>query len=300
MKKKIYIAGCGGMLGEAFYAQFKNDYDLKCTDKDVNDTWLSFLDFRNFDSYKKDVLEFKPDYLFHLGAYTDLEFCEQNADETYLTNTLAVENAVYLANYLDIPLLYISTAGIFDGEKELYDDWDIPNPLGVYARTKYMGERFVVENTKKYLVCRAGWMMGSGPLKDKKFIQKIMKQLKDGRKELFIVNDKDGTPTYTQDFAKTVKALIEKEYWGLYNCVCTGQTSRLEVATELIKLTGKEDVVKINEVSSDYFKEVYFAERPASERLVTKKLDLRGVNHMRNWKIALAEYLNTYYKSYLD
>ena len=299
-KKKIYIAGCGGMLGEAFYAQFKDEYEIKCTDKDVNDSWLSFLDFRNFDAYKKEVFDFKPDYLFHLGAYTDLEFCEMNADDTYQTNTLAVENAVYIANSLDIPLLYISTAGIFDGEKELYDDWDIPNPLGVYARSKYMGERFVVENAKRFLVCRAGWMMGSGPSKDKKFIQKLMKQIKDGKKELFIVNDKDGTPTYTHDFAKTVKALIAKEYWGLYNCVCGGQTSRLEVAQELLTILGKENEVKITTVSSDYFKDIYFAERPASERLVTKKLNLRGVNQMRDWQIALKEYVENYYTGYLD
>jgi len=298
--KKIYIAGCGGMLGEAFYNQFKYEYEIKCTDKDVNETWLSLLDFRDFDAYKKEVLEFKPDFLFHLGAYTDLEFCEENADDTYKTNTLPVENAVYFANELDIPILYISTAGIFDGKKEFYDDWDQPNPLGVYARSKYMGERFVVENAKRYLVCRAGWMMGSGPKKDKKFIQKIMRQIKEGKKELFVVNDKDGTPTYTHDFAKTVKALIENEYWGLYNCVCGGQTSRLEVAQELIKILGKENEVRIKEVTSDYFKDIYFAERPASERLITKKLDLRGINKMRDWKVALKEYIDNYYIGYLD
>ena len=66
MKKKIYIAGSGGMLGEAFYEQFKDDYVLKCTDKDVNEDWLSFLDFRNFDEYRKDVEDFNPDYIFHL------------------------------------------------------------------------------------------------------------------------------------------------------------------------------------------------------------------------------------------
>lgn len=299
MNRRIYIAGCGGMLGEAFYKQFKDEYEIKCTDKDVNEDWLSFLDFRDFEAYKKDVLDFKPDYLFHLGAYTDLEFCEQNPDETYITNTLAVENAVYLANELDIPLLYISTAGIFDGKKNCYDDWDTPNPLGVYARSKYMGERFVVENAKRYLVCRAGWMMGSGPKKDKKFIQKLIKQLKDGKKELFIVDDKDGTPTYTHDFAKTVKELLKKEYWGLYNCVCGGQTSRLEVAKELLKILGKEKDIKITTVSSDYFKDIYFAERPASERLITKKLDLRGVNQMRDWRVALKEYIENYYQNYL-
>ena len=287
------------MLGEAFHKQFGDDYTLRCTDKDVNESWLSYLDFRDFNTYRSDVLKFKPDYLFHLGAYTDLEFCELNADETYNTNTLAVENAVYLANELDIPLLYISTAGIFDGEKESYDDWDQPNPLGVYARAKYMGERFVVENARRFLVCRAGWMMGSGPNKDKKFIQKLMQQIKDGKTELFIVDDKDGTPTYTHDFASNVKVLIEKEYWGLYNMVCGGQTSRLEVATELVRLLNLEDKVKLTPVGSDFFKETYFAERPPCERLLNRKLNIRGLNLMRDWRVALKEYIYSYYKDYL-
>lgn len=299
-KKKIYIAGCGGMLGEAFYHSFKDEYEIKCTDIDVNEEWLSFLDFRDFPAYKKDVFEFNPDYLFHLGAYTDLEYCEKNKDDTYMTNTLAVENAVYLANELNIPLLYISTAGIFDGKQDLYDDWDTPNPLGVYARSKYMGERFVVENANRFLVCRAGWMMGAGPSKDKKFIQKLMKQILEGSSELFIVDDKDGTPTYTHDFACNVKLLLEKEYWGLYNMVCGGQTSRLEVAGELLKLLRLENEIMITTVNSDYFKETYFAERPPNERLVNKKLDIRGLNIMQDWRTALREYIDKYYSNYLN
>jgi dTDP-4-dehydrorhamnose reductase len=299
MRKKIYLAGCGGMLGEAFYHQFKDDYEVKCTDKDVNESWLSFMDFRDFAAYKKDVMAFNPDYLFHLGAYTDLEYCEQHPEDTYATNTMSVENAVYLSSELDIPLLYISTAGIFDGAKDLYDDWDIPNPLGVYARSKYMGERFVCENAKRFLVCRAGWMMGAGPKKDKKFIQKLMQQLKDGKKELFIVDDKDGTPTFTHDFAKNVKALIDNEYWGLYNMVCGGQTNRLEVAGELLNLLGLAGTIKITSVKSDYFKDVYFAERPPCERLVNRKLDLRQLNVMQEWRAALKQYIDQYYKGFL-
>lgn len=288
------------MLGEAFYQLFKDDYVIKCTDKDVNAEWLSFLDIRDYDAYRKEVERFRPDFLFHLGAYTDLEWCERNADETYLTNTLGVENAVYIANSLNIPILYISTAGIFDGEQESYDDWDTPHPLGVYARSKYMGERFVVENAHRYLVCRAGWMMGGGPSKDKKFIQKIMKQLKQGKRELFVVNDKNGTPTYTHDFALTVKNLIQKEYWGVYNCVCGGKTSRLVVCKEILKILGLEGKVNVIEVNSDYFSKEYFAARPSSECLLTRKLNMRGVNAMRDWQIALKEYLDNYYKGYLD
>jgi len=287
------------MLGEAFYRVFNDDFELKCTDKDVNESWLTFLDFRDFEAYNKDVSDFKPDYLFHLGAYTDLEFCEKNVDDTYNTNTISVENAVYIANRLNIPLLYISTAGIFDGAKESYDDWDMPNPLGHYARSKYMGERYVIEHANKYIICRAGWMMGGGPSKDKKYIGKLIKQLVSGRRELFIVNDRDGTPTFTMDFAKNVKVLFEKQYWGLYNLVCKGQTSRMEVAIELVKVLGLTDQVKMTEVTSEYFKDTYFAPRPPCERLVNKKLDLRGINIMRDWKIALKEYIETYFKDYL-
>ncbi len=289
------MAGAGGMLGEAFYKQFKKDHTIKCSDIDVNEEWLEFLDFREFDKYLDDVRKFNPDYLFHLGAFTDLEYCEENVNQTYITNTLSVENAVIISNLLDIPLVYISTAGIFDGKKKSYDDWDTPNPLGTYARSKYLGEKYVCQNSKRYLVCRAGWMMGGGPKKDKKFINKLMKQINSGKKELFVVNDKDGTPTYTHDFALTVKELLSKEYWGLYNCVCGGQTGRLEVATELLKILGLESRIKINSVSSDFFKKTYYAQRPPSERLLNKKLEMRGINKMRDWRISLKEYINLYY-----
>lgn len=299
-KKKIYMAGAGGMLGEAFYTVFEDKYELKCTDIDVNDSWLEYLDFTDRDAYITDVIDFKPDYLFHIGAYTDLEYCEEHEDNTYITNTLAVENAVFASNKLDIPILYISTAGIFDGNQETYDDWDAPNPLGHYARSKYAGELFVQNNSSKHLICRAGWMMGAGPLKDKKFVQKIISQLKDGAQELFIVNDKLGTPTYTRDFANNAKLLLEKELWGLYNMVCGGMTGRFEVAQELLKILNLTESIKLTSVDSNHFKKEYFAERPPSERLINSKLNLRNVNIMRDWKICLKEYLDEYYEGYLD
>lgn len=298
--KRIYMAGSGGMLGEGFHDIFVDRHSLRCTDIDVNADWLSFLDFRDFDAYRRDVTEFRPDYVFHLGAYTDLEYCEKHPDVTYATNTLAVENAVHIANELDVPLLYVGTAGVFDGLKETYDDWDLPNPLGHYARSKYMGERFVVENCRRYLVCRAGWMMGGGPTKDKKFIQKIIAQLKSGATELFVVNDKLGTPTYTIDFARNVELLLSTGFWGVYNLVCAGVTSRLEVARYLIEALGLEQRVKITEVSSQHFAAEYFAARPASERLLTTKLDLRGLNIMRDWRTCLTEYVTERYAGYLE
>jgi dTDP-4-dehydrorhamnose reductase len=297
--KKIYIAGCGGMLGEAFHLLFGRENTLRCTDKDVNAPWLSLLDFRDGEAYRRDVEAFRPDYLFHLGAHTSLEYCEEHPDDAYATNTLPVEDAVQVANKLDIPLLYISTAGIFDGGQDTYDDWDTPRPLGHYARSKYMGERYVAENARRHLVCRAGWMMGGGPTKDKKFIQKLMAQLKAGARELNVVDDKLGTPTYTHDFALNVMLLLDRELWGVYNMVCGGITGRLEVAQELVRMVGLETSVAVNPVPSSFFAKEYFAARPPSERLITKKLELRKANVMRDWRTCLREYLDLSYEGYL-
>lgn len=300
MKNKIYMAGCGGMLGEAFYRVFSSNYEIKCTDIDVNDTWLTKLDFRNLNEYSNDVNTFKPDYLFHIGAHTDLEYCETNQDDAYNTNTRAVENAVHISNKLNIPVIYISTAGIFDGKKKTFDESDTPKPTSCYAKSKYEGELFVQKNSNKYLICRAGWMMGGGPIKDKKFIQKIFRQIKEGKKELFIVNDKAGTPTYTHDFANNLKLLLENQKWGLFNMVCSGFVKRSEVAKELLSIIKLEEKIKITEVDSDYWKKEYFVSRPDSECLINKKLDLLNMNKMRDWKICLREYIRDYYQQYLS
>lgn len=288
------------MLGEAFYHQFRDDFELKISDIDLNDNWISYLDFRDVAAYRNDVLNFQPDYLFHLGAHTSLEYCEENPEDAYLTNTKAAEHAVAISNELDIPLLYISTAGIFDGGKDTYDEWDTPNPLGHYARSKYLGEKYVMENKREYLVCRAGWMMGGGPGKDKKFVGKILRQLKEGKKELHIVNDKFGTPTYTRDFAANVKAILRKKCWGLYNMACDGETSRMEVTREILRILQRENEIRVKEVNSDFFREEYFAPRPVSERLKNVKLNQQEMNRMRDWRICLKEYLHNCYVEFLE
>ena len=288
---RIYMAGCGGMLGQAFFEVFGTGNELRCTDIDVNESWLSYMDFRDLERYRADVASYGPDLLFHLGAHTDLEYCETHPDDAYLTNTVSVENACYIAQELGIPLLYIGTAGIFDGTKLSYDDWDTPNPLGVYARTKFLGERIVQERLDRYYICRAGWMMGGGPRKDKKFVNKIMMQIRRGARELFVVNDKLGTPTYTYDFAQNVLVLLQTGFWGLYNMACAGATSRLDVAREVVAILGMEETIRIVEVSSEHFQNEYFAQRPPSERLTNAKLRLRGLDAMRPWQTALREYL---------
>lgn len=287
---KVYIAGCGGMLGEAVYRAFSRRATVKATDIDVNEPWLEYADVRGYQEMRQSVLDFSPDLIINLAALTDMEECEVEADNAWLTNALGTENLALLANELDVPLVYISTAGIFGGEKEAFNDFDTPNPLSVYAKSKFAGERFVREHVRRYFVVRAGWMMGGGPKKDKKFINKIYKQIKAGAKVLKVVDDKLGTPTYTRDFADGLLALAESGLYGVYNQACGGAGSRYEVAHEFVRLLGLRKKVSIVKVDSDFFKAEYFSPRPASEILVDMKLDARGLNRMRDWRAALAEY----------
>jgi len=279
------------MLGKAVYEVFSNEFEVKATDIDVNESWLSHLDVRDYDSVRNIVEEFKPDIIIHLAALTDLEFCEENPEEAYRTNTLATENVALLAKEFDILLIYTSTAGIFDGKKMVYDDYDTPDPSSHYGRSKYMGELFIKDNITKYFVCRAGWMMGGGK-KDKKFVPKLINQIKEGKTELFAIEDLYGTPTYTNDFAKNLLEIMKTKHYGIYNMVCEGgRVSRYDVAEEILRILNLTNKIKLNKVYASYFNKTFFAPRPPSEALMNRKLTLRNLNKMRDWKTCLKEYI---------
>tara|TARA_Y100000768_G_scaffold383994_1_gene367181 strand:+ start:2849 stop:3763 length:915 start_codon:yes stop_codon:yes gene_type:complete len=295
--KRILITGCGGMLGDALFPIIKSNFtNVLATDIDANPNWLEKLDVRDITQCQKIISSFSPDIVFHLAALTDLEYCEKNPQEAYDTNTVGTENMAKITEKLKSIFIYISTAGIFDGEKEFYNDFDKPNPINIYGKSKYNGELFVQKNVSKYYIFRAGWMMGAGPNKDKKFINKIYKQIKRGNKEIFIVDDKIGSPTYTVDFSKSMLNVIKSGFFGLYNQVCKGSCSRFDVANAFVKFLNIQDEVKITKVKSDYFKKEYFSPRPHSENLINLKLLQKNMNIMRDWQECLKEYSEVFKK----
>lgn len=287
---KIYIAGCGGMLGQSVYGLFSKVGVVNATDIDVNEPWLEYVDVRDYRSIEESIKRFKPDLIINLAAKTDMEECEREQENAWLTNALGAENAALLSEELGVPYIYISTAGIFDGEQEFYNDFDVPNPLSIYAKSKYAGEVFTKQYVRKHYIVRAGWMMGGGPRKDKKFINKLYKQIANGATELNVVDDKLGTPTFTHDFALGLLKLAGSDQYGVYNQACGGSCSRFDVAVDFVRLLGLAEKVKINKVPSDFFRQEYFAPRPRSEKLVNMKLNARGLNVMRDWKTCLQEY----------
>ncbi len=290
---RVLILGCGGMLGEAMYLQFKNAARVYATDIDVNEPWLTYLDVRDASAAEKALETIRPNYIVHLAALTDMEQCEKGPTDAYATNAQGVRNFLPYVRAHDIPFAYISTAGIFDGDKDEYLESDTPNPSSVYGKSKLEGE-VAARSIPRHIAVRAGWMMGGGPGKDKKFINKVIKQLRAGATDLFIVSDKHGTPCYTYDLANIVFTLLDKEEYGIFHGACEGGGSRYDVAKFLVSTLGLTDKIQIHEVDSDYFKDTYFAPRPRSEKLLNTRLPELGLNLTRDWKECTVEYMQKF------
>lgn len=288
------------MLGSAIYPYLVSRYkDVLATDKTVSESWLIKLDVRDDPHLNYLFKEYRPNIVLHLAAETDLEYCETHPDIAKDTNSRATEVIAKLCKEYRSTLIYVSTAGVFSGEKEgFYTEDDQPHPIMVYGQTKYEGEIHVLKNSSKSFVVRAGWMVGGGRYKEKKFIYKILQQIMEGKKEIFAVTDRWGTPTYTYDFTKNLFFLIDTKKFGIYHMVCKGMGNRYDVAKEILKICNRTDI-KLIPVSSEFFKEEYFVVRPRSEMLINANLTKIGLNRMRPWKEALKDYIENYFYDYI-
>lgn len=287
---RILITGAGGMLGSSMIPISREaGHEVYATDKNKS-KGIDYLDVREYDQVLDWASRLRPDFIFHLAAETDLEVCENNPPYAYTTNTLGTQNVALVCKKLGIKMVYIGTAGIFDGQKEgFYNEFDEAIPLSVYGKSKLEGEKIVREMLNEYFICRAGWMIGGGA-KDKKFVGQILKQIKGGVRDLYAVDDKFGTATYAKDFCCNLTELIKTNYYGLYHMVSRGSASRYEVAKEIVKILNRPDI-NVHSVHSDHFIKEYPVNRPRSEMLDNLILNLRGLNLMRNWRESLTEYI---------
>ena len=301
--KRTFITGCGGMLGNAIYPYFENNFEnVLATDIVIEEhekSWLSYCDVREPDQLRKVFEDYKPDLVLHLAALVDVEGCEDDEADAILTNATAPGFVADLCNEFGASMVYISTGGIFDGEKEgYYVEEDQPNPIMVYGQTKYDGELVVREKLEQHYVIRPGWMVGGGPEIDHKFVKLILAQIKEGASKIYGVTDKIGTPTYTHDFAMTLFGLLKTDQFGTYHMVCKEFGTRFEVAREIVDICGYTNDIEMVEVDSSFFSETFYAPRPANEKLMNTKLEALGINKMRNWKVAIREYIEKEYADY--
>ena len=288
----VLITGAGGMLGNAIYPYFASCFgSVFATDKDVNESWLQYLDVRDPAALRRAMEDVRPAVVLHLAACTDLEFCEVHPEIARATNAEATRTVAMLCEEYGATLVYISTAGVFDGRKEgFYTELDRANPIMVYGQTKYDGELLAAECCSRTFVVRAGWMVGGGAKKDHKFVHHILGQVVSGTKRIHAVNDRFGTPTYTHDFALNLFRLLDTRAYGTYHMVCEGAGTRYDVARAILDITGRTEI-ELLPVDSSFFAANYFAPRPVSEMMRNANLEALGINLMRPWREALSDYI---------
>jgi dTDP-4-dehydrorhamnose reductase len=283
---KILVTGAGGMVGGYVSGVF-SDYELVLTD--IVEGFMR-LDIRDPIAVKATLEHSKPDIVLHLAAATDVDRCEQKPDWAYHTNTIGTQNVALACQAFSVPLVYVSTAGVFWGDKpEPYIEFDVPKPINVYGHSKLAGEQIVSSLLQRYYIVRAGWMIGGGE-RDKKFVGKIAQLIAEGRNPLQVVDDKLGSPTYGKDLLGGIHRLIETGYYGLYHMVNKGICSRYDVALAVRDALKRSDI-SIIPVSSAHFP--LPAPRARSEAMRNLKLELLGLDLMRPWEDALYEYVPT-------
>ncbi len=299
------VTGAGGMLGSALApALVTAGWETVATDLCADDrpVWgtggppIQRLDVRERAEVEAAVRDVAPSIVFHLAAQTNLELCERDPRRAYATNTLGTKLVALACRRARIPMVYVSTAGVFDGAKlEAYDEFDAPNPVNVYGRSKLAGERVVRELVEDSFIVRAGWMLGGGRAKDTKFVSRVVAQVEAGVETVSVVRDQQGTPSSAPDFSAVLVDLVGTDYYGTFHLACEGVVTRVAVAREVLRLLGRERDVQVVEVDASFFADEFFAQRPASEALRNHMLELHGFPPMPRWDVALAAYLDRHF-----
>ena len=274
---RVALTGSDGMLGHDISKVF-NDVDL-----------IGFT-LRDFDIIDRDrtlsvIKQAHPDYLIHAAAYTDVEGSEDDPERAYLVNGIGTRNVTMACEEIGCPILYMSTDYVFDGTKnEPYDEWDKTNPINRYGVSKLLGEQFVSSLTNRFYIVRTSWLYGK---KGKNFVDTICRLLME-KKELDVVDDQTGSPTYTFDLARKLRDLIGKGY-GTYHVTNSSHCSWYEFASEIAAIKGSG--TRLNPVTSAKFG--LRAQRPAFSVLNSTMMKLEGLDEPRAWREALRDYLDT-------
>ena len=265
-------------------------YEVVQTDFRPRSAEITQLDICDFEKVFSEIAQVNPEIIFHLGAETNVDLCEQNPDHAFRVNTLGTENIVLACQKNKIPLVYISTGSVFSGQsKTPYTEFDAPGPVNVYAQSKLQGEHIVQRLLHEYYIVRAGWMVGGWEI-DKKFVYKILLQPLEGKKELLVVSDKFGSMTFTKDFAANLLKIVSNGHYGTYHLANQGVASRYDIVVKIVEYMGLTKQVKVVAIDSSQYP--LPAPRPDFEVIRNYRLDLMKKNEMPRWEDSLRAYIN--------
>ncbi|RLG13260.1 dTDP-4-dehydrorhamnose reductase [Candidatus Pacearchaeota archaeon] len=226
---KILITGAKGQLGQEFVKKLQRE----------NKKFLALprdkLDISNLKQVLQVFEEYKPDVVINCSAYNLVDRAEEEKEIAYKTNAIGPKNLAFACQEYNTFLIHYSTDYVFDGKKEtLYTEEDIPNPLSEYAKSKYLGEIFLKEETDRYLIFRVSWVYGEGK---QNFIYKLL-QWAQAQDYLKIACDEFSIPTSTRTIVEITLKAINAGLTGLYHLVNSDYASRYEWAKEVFRIKG--------------------------------------------------------------
>ncbi|MEO0076599.1 MAG: dTDP-4-dehydrorhamnose reductase [candidate division WOR-3 bacterium] len=275
---KFAIIGARGMLGTDFctFLKYNNIVPIE---------WdLPEMDITNINQTIKQIVNAKPDIIFHFAAFTDVDEAEKNKSLAYSVNTLGTWAIAIAAKELKAKLLYMSTDYVFDGTKEsAYLESDTPNPINYYGQTKFLGEKTIKEHLKKYFIVRTSWLFGKH---GKNFVTTILNLAKE-QECIEVVSDQIGCPTYTRDLCEPLLKIANSEHYGIYHLTNSGETSWYKFAQTIIK---EENLInQIIPITSDKISRL--AKRPANSVLENRNYQYFFKDSLRPWELALKDFL---------
>lgn len=285
--KKILVTGCNGQLGRAIRKEYANDAVEFVNTDVVEGEGVISLDITDVDAVLKLARETRPDVIINCAAHTNVDKCEEQWDLAYKINALGPRNLSIAARELDAKMIHVSTDYVFEGNgTRPYTEFDAPNPVSAYGKTKLEGEKFVKEFAPKHFILRTAWLYGDG----KNFV-KTMLALSENHDEINVVCDQVGSPTSAVELAKMIHYLEQTENYGLFHATCEGDTNWADFTEEIFRKTGK--TTKVNHVTSAQYKEMNpaSANRPAYSILDNYMLKLTSDYRMADWHDALEVYL---------
>ena len=276
---KVLVTGVNGQLGHDIVEECQKR-NIEAIGVDVKE-----MDITNVNQVNEVITETKPDAIIHCAAWTAVDKAEDEVEQCRKVNRDGTKHIVDVCEKLDLPLMYFSTDYVFDGQgEEPWNEYDERHPLNVYGQTKYEGE-LEVERLKKHFIIRISWVFG---INGGNFI-KTMLRLGKERKEVSVVNDQIGSPTYTYDLARLCVDMIQTKEYGTYHATNEGICSWYEFACEIFK-QAKMDVI-VHPVDSTQFPTR--AIRPKNSRMNKTELDKHGFTRLPSWQDALERYLDT-------
>ena len=276
---KVLVLGAGGMLGKDLVPILSVKGQVWA--RDIDD-----FDITDPKRVQREVEALQPQVLVNAAAYTDVDGCESRKELAFAVNAEGARNVARACAAIGGRMIHLSTDYVFDGSSRIpYGEENLPNPRNVYGSSKLQGERYIQEILENHLIVRTEWLYGRH---GKNFVDTILKYAGQ-QKELRVVDDQRGSPTFTRDLSFALERLIGIEARGILHVTNSGSCTWFEFARQILREKGY-DHVQVIPISSEELSRP--ARRPASSVMDCQRYEKLTGRKMRPWKEAIKEYLS--------